>query len=58
VFKAVRRQRELVLESLNETQRRFLDYLQQNDKKPAKVQEFITSFNRFSEEFPDLRDDN
>lgn len=57
VFKAVRRQRDLVFESLNETQKRFLDYLQKSDAKPGKVADFIDSFNRFSEEFPDLRED-
>jgi hypothetical protein len=38
-------------------QRRFLEFLNRPDSKQAKIHDFIESFNKFSEEFPDLRED-
>ncbi|CDW87464.1 mitogen-activated protein kinase organizer [Stylonychia lemnae] len=57
VFKVIRRQRDLILEGLNDMQTRFIDFLQRTDAKVQKVHEFIESFNKFSDEFPDLRED-
>jgi hypothetical protein len=32
--------------------------LERGDNKQAKISEFVQSFNRFSEEFPELRSDD
>lgn len=56
-FKKVIHLREQVKEGLNELQRDFLEYLQRPDEKQGKINFFKESFNKFSEEFPDLRED-
>lgn len=57
VFKSVRRQRILVMEGLDDIQKKYQEFLERDDNKQAKVNDFIDSFNKFSEEFPDLRKD-
>ena len=34
-----------------------MDFLQREDVKDHKIREFINSFNKFTSEFPDLRED-
>jgi hypothetical protein len=34
-----------------------MEFLMRNDSKQLKINDFIESFNKFSEEFPDLRVD-
>lgn len=38
-------------------QSQFLEYLSRGDTKQQLINDFIESFNKFSEEFPDLRQD-
>lgn len=40
------------------TQRDFLSYLHTHDGKQAILDEFVKSFNEFSDEYPDLREDD
>lgn len=53
----IKSQNERVTESLNNSQSTFIQYLERADDKQVKVNEFVQSFNKFSDEFPDLRKD-
>ena len=53
----IKSQNERVTESLNNSQSTFIQYLERTDDKQVKVNEFVQSFNKFSDEFPDLRKD-
>lgn len=57
VFKMIRKQRYFVFEGLSDSQRNYVEFLERPDNKQQKVLDFIESFNKFSEEFPDLRED-
>lgn len=45
------------MEGLDDIQKKYQDFLEREDNKQVKVNDFIDSFNKFSEEFPDLRQD-
>ena len=53
----MRAQRERVIQHLSTTQKNFLYFLQRPDNKIVKLQDFVQSFNDFSDEYPDLRED-
>jgi hypothetical protein len=57
VFKTVRRQQEMLECGLEEMKTRFLESIQKDDGMGEKLTQFIYSFNRFTEEFPELRPD-
>lgn len=59
MFKAVSKQRRHVFEGLTMMQTQFIDnYLNKVDvRQSSLIQDFIDSFNKFSEEFPNLRTD-
>lgn len=47
----------MVFEGFNDLQRRFIEFLDRPSNKQTKVNDFVNSFNRFTSEFPDLRED-
>ena len=54
-FNAMRNLRQRVCRSLNETQRKFIDYLGRMRKvQQTKINDYCDNYNRFSREFPDL----
>jgi len=53
-FYAMRSLRQRVCRSLNETQRKFIDYLSRHSDQQRKVNDYCENYNRFSREFPDL----
>ena len=57
VFREARTQRERIKERIHKTQVSFLEFLHRPDNKQDKLDEFVVNFNKFSEEFPDLRED-
>ena len=57
VFKKSRKQKEIIEAGIDEMKQRFVDYLSREDSKQEKLDQFINSFNRFTEEFGDLRPD-
>ena len=58
VFRLTRAQRERVLEKLAHIQRQYLSFLHRPDIKQEKLEAFISSFNDFSDAYPDLREDD
>ena len=54
----IKRQKESVTDSLNLCQRQFIQFLERPCQKQEKINEFVLSFNKFSQEFPDLRKDD
>jgi hypothetical protein len=44
--------------NLNKTQNNFLDFLERSGQLQKKINEFCENYNRFNEEFPQLRDNN
>ena len=50
----MRNLRQRVCHSLNETQRKFINYLGRQSDQQRKINEFCENYNRFSREFPDL----
>lgn len=58
VFREARTQRERIKERIHKVQVSFLDFLHRPDNKQDKLDEFVANFNKFSVEFPDLREDD
>lgn len=54
-FTNLSKQRRNILELYSQTQTQFIDYICRETPYQKRVNEFIESFNRFSEEYPDLR---
>ena len=58
IFRNIRMQREQRDNRIALTTRDFLNYLHTHDGKQAILDEFVKSFNEFSDEYPDLREDD
>ena len=56
-FNLYRNQRNRIVTGLNKTQKYFVQYLNRPDTKQALLDEFVIAFNKFSDEYPDLRED-
>lgn len=56
-FSQIRAQRERITEQFSSIQKKFLDYLHRADIKQEKLEVFIKDFNEFSDQYPDLRED-
>ena len=56
-FKLVEKQNESLESKLDETKTHFKGFLNKPDGKQEKLEHFIESFNKFTEEFPELRPD-
>ena len=54
----IKHQRDIVIDSLNNSQYQFIQFLERPCSKQDKISEFVQSFNKFSSEFPDLRKDD
>ena len=57
VFRQVRVQRERMTSNFDHTQKQYLEYIHRPDTKQEKLEQFIKDFNDFSDQFPDLRED-
>ena len=57
VFRQVRVQRERISATLSNTQSKYLEFVHRPDTKQEKLDQFIKDFNDFSDQFPDLRED-
>jgi hypothetical protein len=57
IFDLYRSQRERVVNGFSKTQKYFVQYLNRPDKKQEMLDQFVVDFNKFSDEFPDLRED-
>lgn len=57
IFQGVRTHRERAFNFSSELQRKFLTYLKRLDNKQEILDAFVAQFNAFSDEFPDLRED-
>ena len=53
----IKKSRERMVENLNLCQADFITFLERPCEKQQRINEFVTSLNKFSEEFPDLRKD-
>jgi hypothetical protein len=58
IFKKVRKQQGVISMGLEDMKQRFLDFTLRSDPKESKLKSFIESFNKFTEEFPELRTDD
>ena len=58
IFRNIRMQREQNDKRNSIIARDFLGFLHTNDGKSAILDEFVKSFNDFSDEYPDLREDD
>ena len=47
-----------MIECLNMCQNQFIQYLERECSKQELIDEYVRSFNQFSDEFPDLRKDD
>ena len=57
VFRQVRTQRERITQTFSSTQKQYLKFIHRPDTKQEKLEQFIKDFNDFSDQFPDLRED-
>jgi len=46
-----------MISTFNHTQRKYLEFIHRPDTKQEKLEQFIKDFNDFSNQFPDLRED-
>lgn len=53
-FNSLRNLRQRVCTSLNDTQRKFIDYLGRKSDQQKQINDYCENYNRFSREFPDL----
>ena len=51
-------QRENIQQYLYDVQTKFLEFLKRKDGKQAVLDKFVAEFNKFSDEFPDMREDD
>lgn len=58
IFRNIRLQREQVSIKNHELKMLFLEFLNTTDGKQEILNEFVKSFNEFSDEYPDLREDD
>jgi hypothetical protein len=57
VFRHVRVQRERMTAGFDHIQKQYLEFVHRPDTKQEKLEQFIKDFNDFSDQFPDLRED-
>jgi uncharacterized protein YllA (UPF0747 family) len=57
VFRQVRVQRERMTSNFDHIQKQYLEFIHRPDTKQEKLEQFIKDFNDFSDQFPDLRED-
>lgn len=58
IFRNLSRIRERQFKSRAVTQQKFLKFLNRLDNKQELLDYFVQEFNKFSDEYPDLREDN
>ena len=58
IFRNVRKQREQSFKTQASIQKKFLTFLQRVDNKQELLDNFVRDFNQFSDDYPDLREDN
>ena len=58
IFRAVRTQRERSFAASASISKKFLTFLHRLDSKQEILDTFVAEFNNFSDEFPDLREDD
>ena len=57
LFKSVRKQNDCIIARLEEMKSNFRDFLSKPDNKQEKLDHFIEKYNKFTEEFPEVRPD-
>ena len=50
-------EREYLVDYFSKTQKEFISFLGRPDTKQMKVNEFVEMYNKFSDDYPDLRED-
>lgn len=58
MFRSVRKQHENIGGGIEDMKSNFKDFMMKSDLKQEKLEHFIESFNKFTEEFPELRPDD
>ena len=58
IFRNIRLQREQAGQQQSKLKNEFLEFLHTSDGKQAILDEFVKNFNSFSDEYPDLREDD
>ena len=56
-FKSFKNQKESIISNYNQLQEKFLDFLNRPSKKNESMQKFINKYNKFIEEYPELKQD-
>jgi hypothetical protein len=54
-FHLLRLQRQTIIRNLNDSQKKYIDFLMRQSNQQETINEFCESYNRFSTEFPGLR---
>lgn len=57
VFKNVRKQREFITSNFSKLQVKFVDFLKRPSKKLIEVHKYQNKYNKFADEYPELKDD-
>ena len=56
-FNLYRNQKERIVTGFSKTSKYFVQYLNRPDTKQARLDEFVSNLNKFTDEYPDLRED-
>jgi len=57
VFRSFRKQKETIITNYTKLQDKFIEFLMRPSKKHLEIQKFQTKFNRFLEEYPEIKSD-
>ena len=57
IFFNIRKNREVSFKQQADVQQKFLNFLHRSDDKQEHLNKFVADFNKFSDDFPDLRED-
>lgn len=57
VFRSFKKQKESIVSNYNKLQEKFIEFLRRPSKKQIDIQKFQTKFNRFLDEYPELKSD-
>lgn len=57
IFKFSKRQNELILSNFSKLQVKFIEFLKRPSKKMEEVQKYQMKYNKFADDYPELKDD-
>ena len=57
-FKSIKKQKDNIITNYNKLQEKFIEFLRRPSKKYSEIQKFQLKYNKFLEEYPELKNDS